>query len=94
MDRVRVAVPTLVAAIALLGQQGARLGPFLVPEIGFRWVLVAITVFFFLTPKRDERRLGARDAMLAAAFALGFHDKREEQKEEEPDEQPEENGEE
>ena len=72
MDRVRSLAPTLLAALALLGQQGARFGPFIVPDIRFRWVLLVVAAIFLLTPKREGRRLGARDAMLATALALTF----------------------
>jgi len=72
MDRVRTLGPTLLAAVALLGQQGARFGPFVVPEIAFRWILFVVAAIFLLTPKQDGRRLGARDAMLAAALAVSF----------------------
>ena len=58
MDRVRILGPTLLAAVALLGQQGARFGPFIVPEIAFRWILLLVTAIFLLTPKRNGRRLG------------------------------------
>ena len=72
MDRVRVLAPTLLAAAALLGQQGARFGPFITPEIGFRWIVVVVAVSFFLTPTRNERRLGVRDTMVAAGLGLCF----------------------
>ena len=72
MDRVRILAPTLLAAIALLSQQGARFGPFSVPEITFRWILLLLAAIFLLTPKQNGRRLGARDSILAAALALSF----------------------
>ena len=72
MDRVRILAPTLLAAVALLGQQGARFGPFIVPEVSFRWILLVVAAIFLLTPKQNGRRLGARDAILAAALAVSF----------------------
>lgn len=72
MDRVRALAPTLLAALALLGQQGARFGPFIVPDIGFRWALLVVAAIVLLTPKRDGRSLGARDAVSAAVLAFAF----------------------
>ena len=72
MDRVRILAPTLVALVALLGEQGARIGAFVVPDIGLRWVLIAIAAGFLTAPKRDGRRLTARDAVVALAFAITF----------------------
>lgn len=72
MDRVRVLSPALLALVALLGEQQARLGPLFVPAIGFRWVAAALVAAFLLTPRRNERRLGARDAAAAAVLGIAF----------------------
>ncbi len=72
MDRVRLFAPTLLATIALLGEQGARVGALLIPRISLSWVVLLLAAIFLLTAKRDDRRLGIRDVAAAALLAVGF----------------------
>lgn len=72
MDRVRVAAPAFLAVVALLGEQEARFGPVFLPRIGFAWVVAVLVALFLLATRRDDRRLGARDAMMALGLASTF----------------------
>lgn len=72
MDRIKILGPTLVAAIALLGEQGARFGPVLIPRISFTWVMLLLAAIFFSSAKRDDRRLGLREAGAATILGLVF----------------------
>ena len=54
----------------LLGAQGARLGPFLCPEIDARWLLLGVTSAFFLLPGTSLPLVPKR--LLGAAAALGL----------------------
>jgi len=72
VDRIRVLIPTGVASWTLLGQQGARLGDFLVPEISWRWAAVAIVLVLFAS-KRESRPLRrSRTLVLATLLASLF----------------------
>ena len=57
-------------ALQLLGAQGARLGPFLCPEIDARWLLLGVTSAFFLLPGTNLPLVPKR--LLGAAAALGL----------------------
>ena len=57
-------------ALQLLGAQGARLGPFLCPEIDARWLLLGVTSAFFLLPGTSLPLVPKR--LLGAAAALGL----------------------
>ena len=57
-------------ALQLLGAQGARLGPFLCPEIDARWLLLGVTSAFFLLPGTNLPLVPKR--LLGAAVALGL----------------------
>jgi hypothetical protein len=72
MDRVKALALTLVAAIALVGEQGARFGPFVVPRLSLTWVVLLLVVIFFWSAKSNERRLALRDAVAAMSLGLGF----------------------
>ena len=72
MDRIKILALTILAAWALLGEQGARLGGFEVPPISMRWAILAAAVGFFLAPRRDQPRLGRRAALAAVAMAAAF----------------------
>lgn len=72
MDRVKFIGPTLLATIALLGEQGARIGALVIPQISFSWAVFLLVGIFLLSAKCDDRRLGARDASAAALLGLGF----------------------
>ena len=72
MDRVKFVGPTLLATIALLGEQGARVGSFAVPRISFSWIVVVLAAMFLFSAKRDDRRLGLRNVGAAALFGIGF----------------------
>ncbi|GEM_PF-3619291 len=72
MDRIKILAPTILAACALLGEQGARLGGLEVPPISIRWALLAAAAGLFLSPRRDQPRLGRRVAVAAVAMAAAF----------------------
>lgn len=57
-------------ALQLLGAQGARLGPFLCPEIDARWLLLGVTSAFFLLPGTNLPLVPKR--LLGAVAALGL----------------------
>ena len=71
MDRIKLAAPVLLAAVALLGDSGARIGPFVVPELSFGWALAAVAVGVFLAKPSDEA-LGRRDAIVALLLVSTF----------------------
>lgn len=72
MDRMRIAGPTLLATIALLGQQGARLGSFVVPELGLHWAGVALVLAALTKPTQDGPALGVRELAVAATLLVCF----------------------
>ena len=65
-------VPVLVAVVALLGEQGARVGSVLIPDLGLGWAVVALAAMFLAIRKRDDRQLTRRHAAIALGFALSF----------------------
>jgi hypothetical protein len=71
------AVIAVAGAIALLGWMGARLGPFVVPNIGVSGLTLAIVGGFFLAPHGSRSRsfrpmwqLGSATALALAGFVL------------------------
>ncbi len=74
MDRVAIGAAVALGILAfwsLLGAQGARLGPLLVPALSPWWILLGLGLVLWLTPSR-EGGPGRSTLALGALFVLSF----------------------
>ena len=74
MDRIArgaAAALGLLAFWSLLGAQGARVGPLLVPALSPWWILLGLGLVLWLTPSR-EGRLARRTLVASGLFLLSF----------------------
>ena len=73
MGRIAFLLPLAAATTYLLGEQGARLGPFVIPELSVRWVWLVLAVVFLLRAKKgDDGNLGMPSALATLAILVGL----------------------